>query len=127
MQVSRKTLTILTFVALAAIAMVVYYTYNSPLWISAKDAKKALANREFPVVLDVRTDLEYKLGHYPEAVHIPTAQLAETVEIKLPDKQKGILVYCNTGQRARAAADVLKSKGYKKVRYISGPYWSLLR
>ena len=122
-----KFLTILALVAAVAVAMVVYYTYNSPLWISAEDAKKALANRQFSTVLDVRTDTEYNLGHYPEAVHIPTAKLANEVERRLPDKQKGILVYCNTGQRSRYAADMLKAKGYKNVRYISGPYWSLLR
>lgn len=122
-----KFLTILALVAAVAVAMVVYYTYNSPLWISAEDAKKALANRQFSTVLDVRTDTEYNLGHYPEAVHIPTAKLASEVERRLPDKQKGILVYCNTGQRSRYAADMLKAKGYKNVRYISGPYWSLLR
>jgi phage shock protein E len=122
-----KVIHILALVAATAVAMVIYYTYASPLWISAEDAKKALYNREFPVVLDVRTDMEYKLGHYPEAVHIPTAKLVDEVERRIPDKQTGILVYCNTGQRSRHAADVLKSKGYKNVRYISGPYWSLLR
>jgi phage shock protein E len=122
-----KFLTILALVAAVAVAMVVYYTYNSPLWISAEDAKKALANRQFSTVLDVRTDTEYNLGHYPEAVHIPTAKLASEVERRLPNKQTGILVYCNTGQRSRYAADMLKAKGYTNVRYISGPYWSLLR
>ena len=127
MKISKKTLTILALVAIAAIAMVIHYTYNSPLWISAEEAKKALAERKFPIVLDVRTDMEYKLGHYPEALHIPTAKLAMEAERNIPDKQTGILVYCNTGQRSRAAADVLKAKGYKNVRYISGPYWSLTR
>lgn len=124
---SRQILILLAGIAIAAIAMVAYYTYQSPLWISASDAKAALAAQKFPVVLDVRTDMEYGLGHYPEAVHIPTAKLAEQVEMTLPDKSKGILVYCNTGQRSRYAADLLKKKGYENVRYISGPYWSLLR
>jgi rhodanese-related sulfurtransferase len=118
---------ILAIITVLAIAMVLYYTYQSPLWISADDAKKALANREFPIVLDVRTDTEYNLGHYPEAVHIPTAKLDQMISKKLPNKNIGILVYCNTGQRSRYAADMLKAKGYKNVRYISGPYWSLLR
>lgn len=124
---TNRILSILTIVAVAALAMVLYYTYASPLWISASDAKQGIADGKFPVILDVRTDMEYKLGHYPEAVHIPTAKLAEEVETKIPSKTTGVLVYCNTGQRSRHAADILKSKGYKDVRYISGPYWSLLR
>lgn len=122
-----RILPILAFFAVVAIAMVAYYTWSSPLWISAEDAKQGIAERKFPVVLDVRTNLEYNLGHYPEAVHIPTADLSDQVEHKIPNKQGGILVYCNTGQRARAASDILKAKGYKDVRYISGSYLSLLR
>ena len=122
-----RTYQILALVALAAVAMVVYYTFYSPLWMSAEEAKRAIAEGKFPVILDVRTDLEYKLGHYPEAVHIPTAKLSSELETKLPNKKVPVLVYCNTGQRARYAADLLKAKGYKEVRYISAPYRSLLR
>lgn len=122
-----KLTSIIALVGFAAIAMVVYYTFYSPLVISAEEAKKAIANRQFPVVLDVRTDMEYKLGHYPEALHIPTAQLDKEIEAKVPNKNVGVLIYCNTGQRSRYAADLLKSKGYTTVRYITGPYWSLLR
>ncbi len=122
-----KLVTILAFASVLALAMVAYYTWMSPLYISADDAKKCIEEGKFPIVLDVRTDIEYNLGHYPEAVHIPTAKLADEVETKLPDKTKPVLVYCNTGQRARHAADVLKKKGYKSVRYIIGPYWSLFR
>ena len=127
MNFGKKTVSILAFAAIIALAMVAYYTFNSPLVISSEEAKKAIAEGKFPIILDVRTDLEYKLGHYPEAVHIPTAKLADELDTKLPDKTKGVLVYCNTGQRSRYAADLLKKKGYEKVRYIVGPYWSLLR
>lgn len=123
----KRVISILAFFAVAAIAMVAYYTFKSPLLISSEDAKKGIAEGTFPVILDVRTDLEYNLGHYPEALHIPTARLAGEIEQAIPDKTKGVLVYCNTGQRSRYAADMLKKKGYENVRYISGPYWSLLR
>ncbi len=76
MKVTNRVLTILAFVAVIALAMVVYYTFSSPLWISAEDAKKGIAEGKFPKILDVRTDMEYKLGHYPEAVHIPINNLA---------------------------------------------------
>ena len=122
-----KLVSILAFAAVLALAMVAYYTFNSPLVISAEEAKKGIAEGKFPIILDVRTDMEYNLGHYPEAVHIPTANLADEVETKLPNKKTPVLIYCNTGQRSRYAADMLKKKGYESVRYITGPYWSLLR
>lgn len=127
MMFSKRTLSILAFASVLALAMVAYYTFNSPLVISAEEAKKGIAEGKFPIVLDVRTNLEYNLGHYPEAIHIPTANLADEVETKLPNKKTPVLVYCNTGQRSRYAADLLKKKGYESVRYITGPYWSLLR
>ena len=122
-----KLVSILAFASVLALAMVAYYTFNSPLVISAEEAKKGIAEGKFPIILDVRTDLEYNLGHYPEAIHIPTANLANEVETKLPNKKTPVLIYCNTGQRSRYAADLLKKKGYESVRYITGPYWSLLR
>lgn len=122
-----KLLSIVAFVAVVAVAMVAYYTFMSPLYISADEAKKGIADGAFPIVLDVRTTMEYNLGHYPGAVHIPTAALAEEVETRLPDKATPILVYCNTGQRSRYAADMLKKMGYETVRYITGPHLSLLR
>ena len=124
---SKRTLSILAFASVIALAMVAYYTFNSPLVISAEEAKKGISEGKFPIVLDVRTNLEYNLGHYPEAIHIPTANLADEVETKLPNKKTPVLVYCNTGQRSRYAAEFLKKKGYESVRYITGPYWSLLR
>ncbi len=126
MRISKVGFVIIAITSLV-IAMVTYYTFYSPLWISADEAKKGLAEGKFTRVLDVRTDTEYNLGHYPEAIHIPTQKLQEQLDEKLPNKQAGILIYCNTGQRSRYAADLLKAKGYTNVRYISGPYWSLLR
>ena len=123
----RTTFLLLLFMLSVGIGLVLYYTFHSPLWISASEAKQAIKDGKFPIVLDVRTDLEYNLGHYPNAVHIPTGLIKEQAALKLPNKEQGILVYCNTGQRSRAAADLLKSLGYKEVRYISGPYWSLSR
>jgi rhodanese-related sulfurtransferase len=42
------------------------------------------------------------------------------------DKNKTYLVYCNTGQRARRAVEVMNQNGFKNVSYIAGTYLSLL-
>ena len=44
---------------------------------------------------------------------------------KLKMGKEEILVYCNTGQRARRAAEVLRKLGYKNVYYIESSYTSL--
>jgi len=119
--------TLVLFAALGVIAFVIYYTFSSPYKVTSEKAKRLLSEGKIDVVLDVRTKMEYDVGHYPEALNIPTAVLSEQVETMIPEKETSILVYCNTGQRSRWATDVLKKKGYKNVLYITGPYWSLLR
>ena len=122
----KYALLILAIVALI-IGALAYYAYASPLKISSEEAKRRIFDGKIDVVLDVRTNLEYNLGHYPEALHIPTANLDAEIGKKVPNKDARILVYCNTGQRSRAAAELLHAKGYKNTRYIIGPYWSLLQ
>ena len=76
-------------------------------------------------IIDVRSQTEWNLGHYPGALHIPVTELKKE---KMPKNSidKGILVYCNTGQRARLAAEKLKALGYNKVYYIAGTYSSII-
>lgn len=114
-------------VLVAIVSTVLYYTFASPYKVSASEAKKLIQERKIDVVLDVRSKLEYNLGHYPEALHIPTPNLSDQAETLIPNKETSILVYCNTGQRSRYATDLLRAKGYKNVRYITGPFWTLLR
>ena len=71
-----------------------------------------------------RDNSEWRLGHYPGAVHIPVNKLGKRTTSKLP--KKGLLVYCNTGQRARFAAEKLVELGFTEVYYISGLYTDLL-
>lgn len=101
------------------------YAMTGAAYISAEDAKKKLVNNEIDIVLDVRTNMEYNLGHYPNAKHIPITLLKERAVNELPDRLSHILVYCNTGQRARKASEILMGLGYKNVRYIAGTYITL--
>jgi phage shock protein E len=121
-----KLLVLLLLIALV-FTIVLYYTYKSPYLVTSNEAKKLIQENKVDLVLDVRTKMEYNLGHYPEALHIPTANLSDQAESLIPDKNTRVLVYCNTGQRSRYATDLLRAKGYKDVKYITGPYWSLLR
>ena len=77
--------------------------------ISAEEAKKLL--KSGAALVDVRTDTEVSaLGADKRALHIPAAELDSRVN-ELPDKNQHIVLYCNTGQRARAAAEKLQRFG----------------
>ena len=103
------------------------YSVNSPLLISPQEARDLLRNNHFDAVLDVRTGAERKLlGFYPGSLHIPSASIPSRITEYIPVKVRRILIYCNTGQRARMAAETLYAMGYHNVRYISGSYTDLL-
>jgi rhodanese-related sulfurtransferase len=76
-------------------------------------------------VIDVRTDAEWSLGHYPSAIHIPASRLGEVAN-QILRKNEVIVIYCNTGTRARLAALELESLGYTRVFYIAETYQSLM-
>ena len=103
------------------------YATDSPYRISSQDAKRRIQSEKVDVILDVRTDLERSsLGFYPGSVHVQSADLERVMPNLYPNKQTRILIYCNTGHRARMATDKLHALGYKNAVYISSGYTSLL-
>lgn len=67
-------------------------------------------------VVDVRSRIEFWMGHLQGATCIPVDKVAEAVP-KLDNitKDSRILVYCASGARSAAAAGMLKSLGYRRV------------
>ena len=70
-------------------------------------------------LLDVRTDLEWDLGHFQDAIHIPQDQLRRRLS-ELDPKREWIL-YCSVGQRSYAAERILKQHGFMAAT-LSGGY-----
>ena len=100
------------------------YTFTGANLVSSHEAKKMIKSGKIKKVVDVRTVFEYKLGHYPRAIHLPVKKMNDKTVARLP--KRGLLVYCNTGQRARVAAEKLVKYGFKDVYYIAGHYSSLM-
>jgi len=100
------------------------YTFMGQNLVSSSEAKRLIREGKIKKVIDVRTITEYHMGHYPKALHIPVSKIDEKTTTELP--KKGLLVYCNTGQRARFAAEKLEELGFEDVYYIAGPYTGLL-
>ena len=99
------------------------YTFLGANLVSAAQAKKMIRSGKIKKVIDVRTAMEYRAGHYRGALHIPVNKINKKTTTELP--KKGLLVYCNTGQRARFAAEKLIDLGFEDVYYIAGHYSTL--
>lgn len=107
------------------LAGAITYSLTGPNRLSAYRAKAMIRSGAIKRVVDVRTKGEYDAGHYPGATHIPVTKMNASTTKNLP-RSGGILVYCNTGQRARYAAQKLERLGFKNVYYIAGTYGTIM-
>ena len=123
----RRTTIINCILVLTLVVLVIFLWYNlhSPLAMYPGEAKAKLAKGEFDAVVDVRTDAEWELGHFPLAIHIPLKHVKEQLPNRIPNKSSRILFYCNTSTRARMAAEAAQQAGYPNVRYLVGLYTNL--
>lgn len=68
------------------------------------------------VIIDVRSVLEYKMGHVKGAINIPVQSLAGSPKLDDISKDDEIIVYCASGARSAMAAQLLAAGGYKNVK-----------
>lgn len=100
-----------------------YYSLTGHNLITCTDANKYIKNKKIKHIIDVRTQVEWDYGHYKKSIHIPIQNISKNIlNRKISNKNDGILVYCNTGQRARNGAEKIISYGYKNVYYIDNTY-----
>lgn len=69
---------------------------------------KLMEENEY-IILDVRTNEEYEKEHLKDSINIPYDEINENIEL---DKNKLILVYCQSGNRSSIAANTLTQLGY---------------
>jgi phage shock protein E len=72
-------------------------------------------NRPVDAVIDVRSKLEFWMGHLPGATNIPVDRLPEGLDGLGFTPKSRILVYCASGMRSAQAASILKAVGYTQV------------
>jgi phage shock protein E len=66
------------------------------------------------LVVDVRTEAEFREEHFPGAKNIPLGNMTDRLE-EFGPKDKPVVVYCHSGSRSLMAKAVLKMAGYELV------------
>ncbi|WP_102027650.1 rhodanese-like domain-containing protein [Salirhabdus sp. Marseille-P4669] len=85
--------------------------------ITTQEAKAKSKEKNVQFV-DVRTPGEYKARSSKIFKNIPLQQLAgRTSEL---DKEKEVVVICQSGMRSMQAAKLLKKQGFEKVTNVKG-------
>jgi rhodanese-related sulfurtransferase len=86
--------------------------------ISVSDARAMMQSSSNLLVVDVRTTEEYVQGHLKGAINIPLSALP--LRINGLDRNRPILVYCQTGIRSAQASSFLVRAGFTKVYNLEG-------
>jgi UPF0176 protein len=84
----------------------------------------ALTGDPNTVVIDMRNHYEYEVGHFEDAIEIPSdtfrEQLPMAVEMMKEDKGKNIIMYCTGGIRCEKASAYMLHNGFSNVFHLEG-------
>ncbi|MDX2048041.1 MAG: rhodanese-related sulfurtransferase [Chitinophagaceae bacterium] len=76
------------------------------------------------VLIDMRNHYEYEVGHFENAIEIPSdtfrEQLPMAVEMMKDKKEETIIMYCTGGIRCEKASAYMLHHGFKNVFHLEG-------
>ncbi|MBK7762285.1 MAG: rhodanese-related sulfurtransferase [Bacteroidetes bacterium] len=76
------------------------------------------------IVVDMRNHYEYEVGHFENAIEIPSdtfrEQLPMAVEMLKDQKEKQIIMYCTGGIRCEKASAYMLHNGFENVYHVEG-------
>ncbi|MEP6928180.1 MAG: rhodanese-related sulfurtransferase [Ginsengibacter sp.] len=92
-------------------------------YVDAESFNKLTSDPE-TIVVDMRNHYEYEVGHFENAIEIPSdtfrEQLPMTVSMLEERKDKNIIMYCTGGIRCEKASAWMLHNGFKNVFHLEG-------
>jgi UPF0176 protein len=92
-------------------------------YLKAKDFNE-LSEKPGTVVIDMRNHYEYEVGHFKNAIEIPSdtfrEQLPMAVEMMKGKEVENIIMYCTGGIRCEKASAYMLHHGFKNVFHVEG-------
>ena len=83
-----------------------------------------LLNSPETIVIDMRNHYEYEVGHFVNAIEIPSdtfrEQLPMAADMMKENKDKNIIMYCTGGIRCEKASAYMMHHGFKNVFHLEG-------
>jgi UPF0176 protein len=88
------------------------------------DEVNRMIGREDTLFVDMRNHYEYEVGHFENALEIPSntfrEQLPMAAEMLKEHKDKKIVMYCTGGIRCEKASAYLRHKGFPNLFHVEG-------
>jgi rhodanese-related sulfurtransferase len=113
----------LLFIALGIISAMLLYSYVGDRFLGYQQLSPEEATRFYnrgAMLIDVRTEAEYKTGFIGEAKNMPVSELKSKISTLASHKEKPVLVYCQSGARSAGAASALVKEGFTQVANLRG-------
>jgi rhodanese-related sulfurtransferase len=84
------------------------------------EVKRKLDRGENFLLIDVREESEFAKDHLPGAMHLGKGIIERDIEVRVPDLNTPMILYCGGGFRSALAADNLQKMGYRNVISMDG-------
>jgi len=88
--------------------------------LTSQEAYELVTGDTEIIILDVRSEEEFRSGHIAYSISLPVDEISERAEAMLPDKDAMILVICRSGVRSQVASQELVDLGFTNVYDIGG-------
>jgi len=79
----------------------------------------ALGRDDCPLIIDVRSGVEFRAGHIPGAVHLPFWKVPGATG-SLAEPQAVMVLTCEHGPRAQLALGYLRLRGFCRLTLLKG-------
>jgi len=87
---------------------------------TVEEVKRKMDRGEKFVLVDVREESEFAKDHLPGALHLGKGVIERDIEVRVPDVNTPMILYCGGGFRSALAADNLRKMGYNNVFSMDG-------
>jgi len=78
-----------------------------------------LLNHENAIMIDMRSDKDYREGHIVNAVNMPDSK-GEVPTTLNKYRERPVIVYCQRGQQSTAVCNRLSKQGFVSVYHLQG-------
>jgi UPF0176 protein len=96
---------------------------NKGKYVNAEQMNNLLKDKN-TVVVDMRNHYEFEVGHFENAIEIPSdtfrEQLPMAVDMLKGKEEKNIIMYCTGGIRCEKASAYMLHNGFKNVFHLEG-------
>lgn len=82
-----------------------------------------IINKYPTIIVDVRSEQEFKEGHINGAINIPLYKVKSDFQKKVKNKNEYIVLYCTSGIRSKKTQNILISMGYTNVYNLISEFY----